>query len=52
MTEKEIEIFNELKEFLIEWNEGYYSGGDTMGILQDFHDRLEIIKKEKQNENV
>jgi len=41
MTEKEIEIFNEFKEFLKEWNDGNYSSGDTMDVLQGFHDRLE-----------
>ena len=41
MTEKEIEIFNEFKEFLKEWNDGNYSSGDAMDVLQDFHDRLE-----------
>ena len=41
LTEKEIEIFKEFKEFLKEFNDDNYSTGDAMEALQYFHDRLE-----------
>lgn len=44
MEEKEIEIFNEFKEFLQAWNNGNYSSGDTSSVLEDFYERLEKVK--------
>lgn len=40
MNQKEIEIFNEIKEFLKEVNNDEYSIGDIMDSLEYFHDKL------------
>lgn len=48
-VETEIEIFEEIKNFLIEWNNGNYSTGDTQDVLQDFYNRLQVLKIETIN---
>jgi hypothetical protein len=44
MKEKEIEIFNEFKDFLEAWNNGDISTGDSQDCLQDFYDRLKELE--------
>lgn len=48
-VETEMEIFEEIKNFLMEWNDGNYSTGDIQDVLQDFHDRLQVLKIETIN---
>ena len=40
MSEEEIKVFNEFKEFLKEFHDGNYSTGDALEELIHFHSKL------------
>ena len=46
LSEKEIEIFNEIKEFLEDVNNGDYSTGDAMEMLDYFYEKLKQLEDE------
>lgn len=43
MSEKEIELFNEFKEFLIAVNNEEYSASDAKEMLDYFYDKLNEV---------
>ena len=45
LTEKEIELFNELKEFVKEYNEEGITDGDCADILIGFYEKIIEIEK-------
>lgn len=45
MSDKEIEVFNEFKNLLIDIEKGYYSNGDLIDTLNYFYLKLELNKE-------
>lgn len=46
MTEEEIKVFEEFKEFLQDWLDGNISSGDAVDYLGDYAERLGIKESE------